>query len=140
MPTPLQIELVRVTWRQAQARQGQLARIFYDHLFSQAPDVRPMFRRDPAEQAAMLGAALDAVVAGLDDLGTLLPAVQALARRHVGYGVRPAHYDAVGRALLSTLSSVLGDDITVDAHAAWQAAYTALATAMKQAAYGEREA
>ena len=51
-------------------------------------------------------------VTGLNDLGKLIPAVQDLGRRHVGYGVKAEHYDTVGAALLDTLAKGLGDDFT----------------------------
>lgn len=34
--------------------------------------------------------------------------MQALDKRHVPYGVLPAHYDVVGQALLATLEGGLG--------------------------------
>ena len=72
---------------------------------------------------------------GLGRLGDLLPTAQALARRHVGYGVRAAHYDSVGMALLWTLEQGLGPAFTAELRTAWAAAYETLAGAMKQAAY-----
>merc|ERR1711970_897167 len=53
-------------------------------------------------------------VAGLDDIGALVPVLQALGKRHVGYGVQAAHYDVVGQALIDTLASGLGDKFTQD--------------------------
>ena len=49
--------------------------------------------------------------------------MQALGRRHAGYGVRPEHYDTVGAALLWTLEQGLGDAFTDDVRAAWAEAY-----------------
>jgi nitric oxide dioxygenase len=133
--TPLQIELVRFTWQRVRPMADAAARRFYDRLFDIAPEVRPMFRRDLRAQGAMLMATLDTVVASLDRLGDVLPVAQQLARRHVGYGVMPGHYDLVGEALLWTLEQMLGDDFTASAHRAWQVAYGVLADAMKAAAY-----
>ena len=53
-----------------------------------------------------------------------------MAQRHVGYGVKPAHYKLVGNALLWTLEKGLGDDWTQDVKAAWTACYTILADTM----------
>ncbi|MDP3896546.1 MAG: hemin receptor, partial [Mesorhizobium sp.] len=65
---------------------------------------------------------------------TILPAVRALAQRHVGYGVKDKHYATVGAALLRTLSDGLGDAFTSEVRAAWQAAYALLSSVMIAAA------
>ena len=88
-----------------------------------------------AEQGAKLMQTLAVAVAHLDNLGTLAPAIEALARRHVDYSVTAEHYDIVGAALLWTLEQGLGDDFTPAAYAAWATVYTTLAGVMKRAAY-----
>lgn len=64
----------------------------------------------------------------------ILPAVEDLGRRHVAYGVKDAHYDPVGAALLWTLEQGLGDAFTPPVRDAWTQTYVTLAGAMKQAA------
>jgi hemoglobin-like flavoprotein len=77
---------------------------------------------------------LAVVVKGIDHLDTLVPAVEALGRRHAGYGVQPSHYATVGQALLDTLALGLGDAFTPEARAAWTEAYELLAGVMLAAA------
>ena len=77
-----------------------------------------------AEQRRKLMAMLAAVVRGLSDLPSILPAASALAKRHVDYGARPEHYPVVGAALLWTLERGLGPQWTPEAAAAWTAAYS----------------
>ncbi|HWG04697.1 MAG TPA: globin domain-containing protein, partial [Beijerinckiaceae bacterium] len=72
---------------------------------------------------------------GLDRIETIVPAAQALARRHVAYGVRPEHYAPVGAALVWTLEQGLGSDFAADVAEAWKAAYGVLSAAMIEAAY-----
>jgi hemoglobin-like flavoprotein len=67
-------------------------------------------------------------------LGRLVPVVQDLGRRHVGYGVKDEHYATVGTALLWTLEKGLGDAFTTEVKEAWTTVYTLLATTMKNAA------
>lgn len=134
--TPQQIALVQSSWQQVLPIRATAADLFYARLFEVAPEVRTLFRRDVHAQGAMLMAMLDTVVGGLSRLGDLLPTAQALARRHVSYGVRPAHYDSVGVALLWTLEQGLGPAFSAEARSAWASAYRLLADAMKQAAYG----
>lgn len=134
--TPDQIRCVRATWQQVLPIRAAAADLFYGRLFELAPEVRPMFRRDIHAQGAMLMATLAAVVDHLDHLDSLLPTAQALARRHVGYGVRAEHYAVVGTALLWTLEQGLGAAFTPAVRDAWAAAYRALAGVMVDAAYG----
>lgn len=133
--TPSQIQLVQHTWQQVLPIQAAAADLFYGRLFELAPDTRPLFKRDIHTQGAMLMATLDAVVRSLHDLPAVLPTARQLARRHVGYGVQPHHYDSVGTALVWTLEQGLGTALTPAARQAWVRAYATLAGAMKAAAY-----
>ena len=72
--------------------------------------------------------------AALDRLESVVPAVQQLGVRHVGYGVKDEHYDTVGAALLWTLEQGLGDGFTSEVKDAWATVYGVLAGTMKSAA------
>lgn len=142
--TPEQIRLVQASWQQVLPIARAAADLFYARLFELSPDVRPLFKRDIHIQGAMLMATLASVVDNLAHLDRVLPTAAALARRHVDYGVRPAHYDSVGQALLWTLEQGLGARFTPPVREAWTLAYDTLAQAMKAAAWptaaGTREA
>lgn len=99
------------------------------------PAVRPMFKGGMQEQGRKLMKMLGTVVNSLTRLDELVPVAQDMAKRHVGYGVQPAHYDTVGAALLWTLEQGLGSAFTDDTRDAWAAAYGTLAGVMKEAAY-----
>lgn len=133
--TPDQIQLVQASWQRIQPLQAVAADLFYGRLFEIAPDTRPLFRRDIHAQGGMLMKALDLVVGSLARLDEVLPVAAQMARRHVGYGVVPAHYDSVGVALLWTLEQALAADFSPALRQAWATAYLALAGAMKAAAY-----
>src|ERR1700751_1566662 len=117
----------------------QAAALFYGRLFEIAPEVKPLFKGDLAEQGRKLMATLAVVVNGLANLDSILPAASALARRHVAYGVKPGHYAPVGEALLWTLERGLGAGWTQELAAAWVAAYTTLSQFMIAEAYGRSE-
>ena len=133
--TPNDIDLVKSSFAQVAPIKDKVPGIFYGRLFEIAPEVRPMFKGDMDEQGSKLIQTLAFVVNGLDNLETVLPAAQDLARRHVDYGTRPEHYPVVGAALLWTLEQGLGDAFTDDVKAAWTTAYGALSGAMIDAAY-----
>lgn len=133
--TPNDVDLVKSSFAKVAPIKDKVPGIFYGRLFEIAPEVRPMFKGDMEEQGSKLIQTIAFVVNGLDDLGSVLPAAQDLARRHVDYGTKPEHYPVVGAALLWTLEQGLGDDFTDEVKAAWTTAYGALSGAMIEAAY-----
>ncbi len=92
------------------------------------------------EQRKKLMGVLAAVVNGLTNRESILPAASALAKRHVGYGAKPEHYPVVGGALLWTLEKGLGEAWTPAVAAAWTAAYGTLSAFMISEAYGNAQA
>jgi hemoglobin-like flavoprotein len=136
--TPSQVELIRASWTAVEPIQDVAATLFYDRLFELDPSLRRLFRRtDMAQQKKILMQTLTVVVKSLDRLDQLVPAIEALGRRHAGYGVRETHYDTVGEALLWTLGQGLGDGFTPELRDAWTEAYTTLASVMIGATVGE---
>jgi len=132
--TPHQIKLVQTSFAQVAPIAATAADLFYGRLFEIAPQVRTMFPDDLAEQKKKLMAMLGTAVAGLSRLETLMPAVQALGRRHAGYGVKAQHYASVGSALLWTLERGLGEAFTPEVKDAWATTYIILSTTMMNAA------
>jgi hemoglobin-like flavoprotein len=132
--TPLQVAAVQRSFSLVVPIKEQAAQIFYDRLFSVDPSLKKLFKGDMKEQGKKLMSALALVVAGLANPQSILPKVEELGRKHVGYGVEDRHYDTVGGALLWTLEKGLGDKFTPDVKEAWTAAYTLLANVMKGAA------
>jgi hemoglobin-like flavoprotein len=129
-----EIVLVRAGFAKIAPIADGAAALFYERLFSLDPTLRALFKGDMKAQGAKLMAVLANAVNHLDRLDAILPAVRDLGRRHSAYGVKDEHYDTVGAALLSTLESALGEGFTIEARAAWAAAYGALAGEMKSAA------
>jgi nitric oxide dioxygenase len=133
--TPEQASLVQNSFRQVAPIKEKAAELFYARLFKTDPTTPPLFAgKDMREQGAKLMATLGMVVAGLRRLEEIVPAAQALARRHIAYGVTEAQYATVGAALLWTLRQGLGEGFTPEVEAAWTAAYTLLAGVMIEAA------
>ena len=73
-------------------------------------------------------------VAGLGDIGKLVPVLEMLGKKHLTHGVLPAHYDVVGQALPQTLEAGLGKHWTPDVRKAWSDVYGTVAGVMKSAA------
>jgi hemoglobin-like flavoprotein len=138
--TPDQIRLVQESFARVAPIADQAAVMFYDRLFEIAPQVKPLFPGDMAEQRRKLMAALAIVVNGLSSLDQILPAIAALATRHVAYGARAEHYPVVGAALLWTLEQGLGEGWTAEVANAWSVAYATLSGVMIKQAYGRPQA
>ena len=137
---PTQIKLVQESFSKVMPISETAAVIFYDRLFEVAPAVKAMFSADMTEQRKKLMTTLAAVVNGLGNLESILPAASALAKRHVSYGAKPEHYPVVGGALLYTLEKGLGEAWTPELADAWTAAYGTLSGYMISEAYGRAQA
>jgi hemoglobin-like flavoprotein len=68
----------------------------------------------------MLGPDLEPVTYALEELGA----------KHTHYGVLPAHYPVVGKALLSTLETALGDVWTPTVQEGWTGIYGFISSTM----------
>src|SRR5918911_3774759 len=131
--TPQQTSLVQQSFALVVPIAEPAAELFYGRLFELDPSLRLLFRGDMREQGRKLMQMLTVAVRGLDRLETIVPAVQALGRRHVAYGVTEAHFATVGAALLWTLEQGLGSAFTPEVADAWASVYGVLATTMKDA-------
>ena len=138
--TPDQIKLVQESFARVAPIADQAADLFYDRLFEIAPDVRSLFPDDMAAQKRKLMQTLSTAVGSLHRVEEVLPALEDLGRRHVGYGTKPGHYDTVGEALIWTLGQGLGEAFTPAVEEAWTKTYTMIAEVMKSAASEVAEA
>ncbi|MFT4901641.1 MAG: hemoglobin-like flavoprotein [Lentimonas sp.] len=129
-----EVKLVQDSWELCVPIADKAAELFYGKLFELDPELRPLFTSDIVEQGKKLMMMMTTAVRGLSRLDQIVPAVQAMGKRHVGYGVKEQHYDTVGAALLWTLGQGLGDAFTAEVEAAWVKTYVLLSTTMKDAA------
>lgn len=134
MLTPHQTALVQASFAAVAPRADEVADLFYRRLFALDPALRRLFPADMAGQRRKLMAALALAVGALDRPAAILPALQALGRRHAGYGVEDRHYGVVGAALLMTLEAGLGAAFDAETEAAWRACYGLVAATMREAA------
>ena len=136
--TPAAQHEIRTSWAAVEPIADVAARLFYGRLFELDPTLERLFRHtDMDKQRKVLMQTLAVVVANIDRLDTVIPAVQALGRRHAGYGVEVEHYATVGRALLWTLEQGLGEAFTDETAYAWADAYRRLSSVMIEAAQFE---
>ena len=132
-----QIALVQDSYAHLVPVAGTVADHFYSYLFEIAPEVRPLFKGDMAQQGSKLMTTLGVAVKGLSNLEVIVPVVETLARKHLDYGVEAKHYEPVGAALLRAIEHSLGTAYTPEIGTAWAEAYAVLSSTMINAAYGE---
>jgi len=125
-----QFKLVQDSLIQVHPIADQVAESFYGRLFEISPHLRKLFMGDMKRQGAMLMTSLELAVSGLDNMESILPAVQALGERHVSYGVKAEYYPLATDAFLWALGHHLGDDFTPALWEAWAKAFDALVEAM----------
>ncbi len=129
-----QITIVQETFEKVRPISETAAELFYKRLFELNPSFKSLFKGDMKKQGRMLMQMIDFAVKGIDEPDTILPTIQDLGKRHVGYGVKEEYYDTVGEALLWTLEQGLGESFTSEAKDAWAEAYKLLSGVMIDAA------
>ena len=80
----------------------------------------PRFKSHARKVVEMLDATVNMIG---PDLEPLADALKGLGKKHVAYGVLPAHYGIVGEALLHTLGAALGDKFTPKVKTGWGSIY-----------------
>ena len=129
--TEEQVRLVKKTWRMIRDINPEIVGdLFYSKLFSDKPSLRGMFPKQMSMQYNKLMDMLSTIIAKLERLDELTNDIAEMARRHVNYGVRPAHYKIVGGALLWTLEHGLGKDWTPEVKEAWVKCYSTISDTM----------
>jgi hemoglobin-like flavoprotein len=124
------IHLVQDSWAKVVPISPVAGKLFYTNLFEADPSLKALFKGDMEQQAAKLMFMINAAVAKLTDLGSLVPILQQLGQRHETYGVEAAHYATVGGALLTTLGQGLGEAFTDEVRQAWSEVYTVMLDVM----------
>src|SRR5215470_1373332 len=128
--TPRQKRLVRESFESVQGYSNSLTKLFYGRLFEIAPGVRPLFKHSLEEQSRKLLAMLGAIVDALDHLEELRPQLVELGRKHVTYGAKPEHYEAMRTALLWALAQALDFEFDSETRLAWDQMLRVVAATM----------
>ena len=105
----------------------QITTRMYELLFSNYPEVKPLFEGAPENQHSKLANTIAVYAANIDHVEMLEKAVEIMAQKHVETQVKPEHYPMVGASLLQALKDVLGDNASDEIIQAWEEAYFFLA-------------
>jgi hemoglobin-like flavoprotein len=142
--TPAQIRLVRNSFSKIEPIASQVGQAFYDKLFNTAPETRKLFREDMTFQHAKFMSVVNELVSLhlrslislpvtlLNSSEAAMPTIYNLGKRHIEFGVTPAHFGLMRSALIETLADLLGDEFTPAMREAWEAAFDVMASVMKK--------
>jgi methyl-accepting chemotaxis protein len=131
----LDLDALETSFDLVAPRGDELVDSFYARLFAAAPAVKPLFAgTDLAHQKTMLLATLVLLRKSLRDLGAVVPKLQELGRRHVGYGAKPEHYPVVGEVLIASMAEVAGPQWRPEYGRAWADALAVVAGVMVEGA------
>jgi len=131
MLTKKEISLIKKSWGVLEKINPiVIGDIFYSKLFLGNPELRKIFPQDMEGQHRKLIDMLNTIVERLEKLDELKGDIVAMAKRHDDYGVKPHHYNLVGRALLCTLQKALGKEWTDEVRSAWINCYSILSGTM----------
>jgi nitric oxide dioxygenase len=128
--TPRQIEIVEESWDYVITNTEEAGQLFYDRLFAESPQLRPLFKGNMRDQERKLISLITFAVSKLNNLDEIKNDVVALGARHRNYGVKEEHYSNVASALLWTLEKGLGQKWTPEVKQAWTDLYMTLAGIM----------
>ena len=132
--SPSTIALVKATVPALVEHGTAITTAMYKRLF-QDDHIRSLFNHsNQGESGAQVHALAGAILAyarNIENLGALVPVVERIASKHIGYHILPAHYPYVATALLAAIKDVLKEAATDEILAAWGEAYWFLANVLK---------
>ena len=106
----IRYELVEQSFEKVRENKDTFALSFYDELFEQAPQLKPLFENtNIPKQSEKLYGSLVLLVENIRDPEVLQSVLGPLGEKHKGYGAIEKHYPIVGSVLLATLQKYLGE-------------------------------
>jgi uncharacterized protein YjbI with pentapeptide repeats len=118
-----EIDLIQYSRRMIRKPMDEFSRSFYRELFRINPSVKDLFLTNIENQALKFAQFMDLLLKSLNDTEKMLPALKALGRRHLRYGVEEKHYEIVNDALINTLRKSLGTTLSPEIEQAWRKMY-----------------
>lgn len=126
-----QIELVQRTFTRFASCSVNCSTSFFFHVFTLHPELRSLFTGDIERQGIMFMKVVSMAVNSLYDMDAMLPALRELGRRHMEYGVKPHHYEAIRDSFIWILKQELAGEFTEEVEDAWGSVFDLIAANMK---------
>lgn len=132
--THKQINLIRSSWEKAGEQPLTTGILFYDRLFSLAPETRYVFRSPVSEQTSRLMSVTGCIINNLEQTDEVLYDITGMAQEYASYGLKAMHYRAVGNSLLWALEKRLDNLWDNELKEAWTEFYKLITDQVSQVA------
>lgn len=134
------VEVLEQSFSRIKPYSNQFAFKFYQNLFADYPQVRPLFANTDMEvQEKKLMQTLLLILLNLRYPDVWAKFLKDLGERHVHYATVQEHYPMVGATLLKTLEFYLGVEWTLEVKQAWTDAYGEIVNLMLAGASQAKE-
>ncbi len=131
----LNVKAIRESFDLVAPQADELAKRFYELLFENHADVKPLFENvETEDQQKKLIQSLVVIVKSLEEPEKLSRYLQDLGSKHLEYKVTENDYPAVAETLLLVLAEFAGDAWTDELEEAWAEALEAIAGLMLEGA------
>lgn len=107
-----------------------VSRVCYSNLLRAHPELNNLFNttnQANGRQPRAFTAVILAFASNINHMSELITKFERMCNKHCSLGIRPEHYDVVGKFLLQAFAQILGPKWTPELHAAWAKAYSMLA-------------
>ncbi|MGL5972827.1 MAG: globin domain-containing protein [Oscillospiraceae bacterium] len=122
-------EIIKSTSQTLKQHGEDITKLFYQNMFKNDPEIKMLFDMDnqkSGEQPIKLAAALLTVSQNIDNLSSIMSAIDKISQVHVDAKIKPEHYPIVGKNLILTIQEFLDIDNNNEIIFAWSKAYTVL--------------
>ncbi|KAK4218271.1 globin-like protein [Rhypophila decipiens] len=125
-----QTKLVKNTIPVLREHGERISTIFYRTMLTEHPELNDYFNGvnlKNGRQPRALTAVILNFAANINNISELIPKFERMCNKHCSLGIKPEHYDVVGKYLIQAFGEVLGPAMTPEVLAAWTKAYWVLA-------------
>lgn len=122
--------MVRATIPALKTQGERITTTFYRNMLHEHPELHNIFNDvnlANGRQPRALTAVILKFASDLHNISELIPRLERMCHKHCSLGVKPHHYEIVGKYLVDAFEEVLGPDMTPECKVAWTKAYWVLA-------------
>ncbi len=129
---PFDGDVLRSSFAPIRPRIQEYASLFYKNFWEDYPETRPLFGRHMAnvELETRINHFMLFIVENADNVRVYLDYVNALAKRHKGYGIRAHQFAYVSDTNVKTLRQLLGGNLSTEVEKEWRTSFTFLTKLM----------
>ncbi|MEY9460411.1 globin domain-containing protein [Bradyrhizobium ottawaense] len=128
------VDLIRMSFDAMWPIRRDIANLCYTRFVELAPDARDLLAGDIERQRMKVLDMITALVASLDERPIFQSLIALSGHKHARLGVQPAHYVAMGEALMWTLECKVGASFTPELRDCWRTLYVTAQTEMLRSA------